>query len=67
MLTPQETQEAAARLTDAERTVYLAILNEGTVCAHQMADDERRIASRLVRRRLIRSETAPGCRARHYF
>ena len=46
-------------LTGAERAVYLAILNEGTVRAHQMADDERRIASLLVRRRLIRAETAP--------
>lgn len=54
-------------LTNSEREVLDRVRTEGTMCAHQLTDAERRIATRLVRRGLLNSEHRSGCTAVHYY
>jgi hypothetical protein len=66
LLSADETQAALLKLTDAERAVLNFVRNEGDLCAHQLSDAERKIATRLVRRGLLNSESGSGCDQRHY-
>ena len=53
-------------MTESEKRFARWIRDEQDVCRHSLSDEEKAMATRLARRGVLVSGTAPKCRAPHY-